>query len=205
MNLEINKVIESFKRNNIEVIYLKDLQEIFGLLDERIKDQMSIGIGGSMTLFETGIIDYLKNRKINYLDRYQEELSKEELFQVFDKSLTCDIYLTSSNAITADGYLYNIDRTGNRVAAMTYGPKKVIVVAGTNKLVQDIPEAINRLEKIAAPKNCLRLNKDTPCSKIGYCVHCHHEDKLCSFYSIIGHQYVKNRITVVLINGNYGF
>ena len=202
----IAQTIQHLKQNNIDAFYIESKEKLITYLDRYILKGMTVSVGGSMTLFETGTISYLKQRTdIHYLDRYQDQLSQDKMFEIFRQALSCDVYLTSSNAITMDGYLYNVDRTGNRLAALTFGPQKVIVVAGTNKLVKDLTSAKMRVEQISAPANCLRLGKQTPCTKKGYCVHCQHDDKLCSFYLVTGHQHLKNRITVLILNGDYGF
>lgn len=203
--MDINKLKASVEHNNMQFVYLKTNEELMNYLDTRIKEGSKVSVGGSMTLFETGVIDYLKTKDIQYLDRYQEGLSQQELFEVFNQALTCDTYITSTNAITMDGCLYNVDRTGNRVAAMIYGPKEVLVICGTNKIVEDVDEAVHRVEEVAAPLNCVRLKTNTPCIKTKKCMHCSSNDKLCNTYTLLGHQLIKDRITIILLEGDYGY
>lgn len=158
-----------------------------------------------MTLFETGVIDLIKESDVVYNDRYQEGLSREELNDVFKKAFTSDIFITSTNALTTDGHLYNIDGTGNRVAAMIYGPKEVIVVAGKNKVFETEAEAINHIKTISAPANAVRLNKKTPCAKTGECKNCLSADRICSSYVKLGYQVNADRIKVIIVNEDLGY
>ena len=127
------------------------------------------------------------------------------------------MYFTSTNAVTENGELYNVDGTGNRVAAIVYGPKSVVVVCGYNKIVRDLKEAEMRVKEIAAPANTIRLNKNTYCSKCGVCVSakdgestglakgCKSEDRICCSYLVSGYQRQKNRIKVIIVGEELGF
>ena len=116
-----------------------------------------------------------------------------------------DVFVTSTNAVTEDGELYNVDGTGNRVAALNYGPDKVIVVVGVNKLVSDLDEAILRVQQITSPALTLRLKRNTPCSVTGYCTDCDSPERICNVYSIIKKQRDKNRMHVIIVNENLGY
>ena len=113
--------------------------------------------------------------------------------------------MTSTNAITEYGEIYNVDGNGNRVAAMLYGPDKVIIVAGVNKIVPNVEEAIIRTKEYASPINAKRLNKETPCTKIGRCVECNSDNRICNEYTLIKRQIDKNRIHVIFLNDNLGY
>ena len=158
-----------------------------------------------MTLFETGVIDLIKKSDVVYNDRYQEGLTREELNDIFKKAFTSDIFITSTNALTTDGHMYNIDGTGNRVAAMIYGPKEVIVVAGKNKVFETENEAINHIKTISAPANAVRLHKQTPCVKTGECKNCLSADRICSSYVKLGYQVNADRIKVIIVNEDLGY
>ena len=158
-----------------------------------------------MTLFETGIIDLLRSGSYKFLDRYQQGLSPDDIMNIYRQSFCADAYLVSSNAITENGELYNVDGNSNRVAAMLYGPKSVIVVAGYNKIVKDIEAAKARLEEVAAPANCVRLNMGTPCTTAGKCCHCNSEGKICCDTVIMGRQRTKDRIKVILVGEELGY
>lgn len=204
MEERIKKTIEQLKRNQFEVHYFERRQDVFDYLNRTIQDQQMVSCGGSTTLFQLGIIDYLREREIEFLDRYQEGLGRIGLEHLFRQSFFCDYYLTSSNAITEAGELYNIDGRGNRVAAMIYGPKHVIVIAGVNKIVKDLEEAEVRTKEIACVKNTKRLNLNTPCTRSNNCVDCDHEERICNDYVVIKRS-PKGRIKVILVNEELGF
>ncbi|MBN2693645.1 lactate utilization protein [bacterium] len=202
---KVEKVVKSLEKNGINATYLKTKSEIVPFLKEKIEKKSSITVGGSMTLFETGVIDFLRTGDFEFYDRYKSGISIEEIEDIYLKAFQVDYYLSSSNAITENGELYNVDGRGNRVSAIIYGPKKVFIIVGINKIVKDIDAAIKRNEEIAAPANTIRLNKKTPCATIGYCINCESPDRICNVYTIIGKQNIKNRIEVIIIGENLGY
>jgi hypothetical protein len=158
----------------------------------------------------------LRNGNYNFIDRYEDGISREETLNRFRLGLLSDYFLMSSNAITEDGCLYNVDGVGNRVAALCYGPENVIVIAGKNKIVKDLKEAEVRIKTTACPKNCNRLSIESYCSKTGKCMSlnsdehlitdgCNAETRICSTYVISAKQRNKNRITVILVNEELGY
>lgn len=201
----INRTIEALKKNNMNGYLAKDKEEIIDIIESIISKGDVVSCGGSMSLFEAGVIEYLRNGKYEFLDRYKEGLSGEDIGKIYRDSFFADAYFTSSNAITEEGELYNVDGNGNRVAAMLFGPKKVIVVVGVNKIVKDIDEAIKRNREIAAPANAKRLNRATPCAKLGYCMDCNSNDRICNEYTIIKRQGNKDRIHVIFLNEEFGY
>lgn len=201
----INRTIEELKKNNINGYLAKDKEEIITIIKSIISKGDVVSCGGSMSLFETGIIECLRNGKYEFLDRYKEGLSGEDIGKIYRDSFFADAYFTSSNAITEEGELYNVDGNGNRVAAMLFGPKKVIVVVGVNKIVKDIDEAIKRNREIAAPANAKRLNRATPCAKVGHCMDCNSNERICNEYTIIKRQGNKDRIHVIFLNEELGY
>lgn len=201
----INRTIEALKKNNMNGYLAKDKEEIIDIIESIISKGDVVSCGGSMSLFEAGVIEYLRNGKYEFLDRYKEGLSGEDIGKIYRDSFFADAYFTSSNAITEEGELYNVDGNGNRVAAMLFGPKKVIVVVGVNKIVKDIDEAIKRNREIAAPANAKRLNRATPCAKLGYCMDCNSNDRICNEYTIIKRQGNKDRIHVIFLNEELGY
>ncbi|HBR01894.1 MAG TPA: lactate utilization protein [Ruminiclostridium sp.] len=205
--LHIQKTMENLEKNNMTAIYADSKEQVISTIAGLLKDGDTVSVGGSMTLFECGIIDFLRSGRYHFLDRYAEGLSGEEIADIYRRSFTADHYFTSTNAITLNGELYNVDGNGNRVAAMIYGPKSVIVVAGINKLVRNIDEAVERVKCIAAPANAVRLQSNTPCARTGYCTQCRSEDRLCSSYVVIGPQksFNKGRIKVLLVGENLGY
>ena len=204
MKKRAEKVISALERNNMKGYLVDTPDEAKELIKELIKDDKLIVSGGSMTLKETGIQDFLNE---NYPDIYidREKLSPEEVNELYRKAFSADTYFASTNAVTEYGELYNVDGTGNRVAAMIFGPKQVIIVAGVNKIVKDLDEAKKRVETIAAPKNTVRLEKATPCAKTGVCGHCHSDDRICCSYVTLAQQRVPDRIKVIIVNENLGY
>ncbi|HHY65143.1 MAG TPA: lactate utilization protein [Clostridiaceae bacterium] len=199
------RTIENLAKNNMPGFYVKTREQAVEKVAELMKEGELVAVGGSMTLFETGIIEHLRSGRYSFLDRYIEGLSSAQKEEIYRKSFLADTYLTSTNAITEAGELYNVDGTGNRVAAMIYGPKSVIVVAGINKIVRDINEAVERVRRIAAPANCTRLDTGTPCIKTGYCVNCRSEGRICCSYTVLGYQRQKDRIKVIIVGEDLGY
>ena len=185
--------------------FVKNRQEakekVLGLIDKT----QQIAFGGSITLDEIGIMDELRNGDYKLIDR---DLVVSNHFMkrwVMKNSPTQGIYLTGTNAITEDGEIFNVDGLGNRVNAINFGPDKVIIVIGKNKIVKDIHEAIKRVENIAAPKNTIRLNKKTPCVKEGHCVDCRSPERICNIFTIIKFLNHADRIHVIVVDEDLGY
>ena len=159
--VKINRTLEALRKNNMEGFFINTHEELISKIEELVEPNSKVSFGGSVTLFETKVMQHLRSGRYELLDRYKEGLTQEEIKKIFRESFFCDAYFTSTNAITEEGELYNVDGNGNRVAAMLYGPDKVIVIAGVNKIVKDIDEAISRVENFVAPANAKRLNKKT--------------------------------------------
>lgn len=203
--MKIKRTIESLKKNNMNGYYAKDRSEIIELIRDIVDEGSIVSCGGSMTLFETGVIDHLRSGRYDFLDRYKDGITREEVTNIFRQAFLSDAYFVSSNAITENGELYNVDGNGNRVAAMLYGPDKVIVICGVNKIVKDVDEAIKRNRELSAPINAKRLNKKTPCTKVGYCMDCSSPERICNEYTLIRKQNVSDRIHVIFLNENIGY
>ena len=161
---------------------------------------------GSTTLAELGFWEALKSKPgITVIDPYLPQYSPEEGIEMRRKGLTADFMIASSNAVTLDGKLVNLDGMGNRVAALTFGPKNVILVVGMNKVAVTLEEALDRTKHVAAPMNCIRLNIANPCRETGLCSDCRTPTRICNMWSIIEGQAVKDRIHVVLVGEPLGF
>ena len=202
---KINNLIRTLQKNNINGYLVENREELISQIESIVEEKSVVSVGGSMTLFDLGIIDYLRGGRYEFLDRYKQGLSPADIEDIYRRSFFADAYFTSTNAITEEGELYNVDGTGNRVAAMLYGPKKVIVIVGTNKIVQNMDEAIKRVREIAAPLNRKRLNRKTPCVKVGHCMDCNSPERICNEYTVIKRQRDKNRMHVIFINENTGY
>ena len=201
----IKKTIEALKANNMNGYLVSSKDELIEKIKELTNEGDVVATGGSMSLFETGVIDHLRCGRYEFLDRYKEGLTSEEIKAIYRGAFSADVYFSSANAITEEGELYNVDGNGNRVAAMLYGPDKVIVVAGFNKIVADLEEAIERNRKIAAPINAKRLDRKTPCTRVGTCMDCKSPEKICREYTLIRSQGNPDRIHVIFLNEDLGY
>lgn len=202
---KILRTITSLEKNNMNGYLVKSKEELIDKIISLTNKGEKVSCGGSMSLVETGVMDLLRSGRYEFLDRAKEGLSIEDIDRIYRECFFTDTYFSSSNAITEDGELYNVDGNGNRVAALLFGPKKVIIVAGVNKIVKNLDEAIKRNREIAAPANAKRLNKNTPCTKVGYCMDCNSKEKICREYTVISSQKDKDRIHVIFLNENIGY
>ena len=199
----IEKVIIALKKNNMNAFYAKDETELFGIIDSLCEGARDITQGGSLTLNETGVINHLKE-KFPSSFRCRADIAPEETDRYYREVFSSDVFLASTNAVTENGELFNIDGTGNRVSAMIFGPKKVILVVGSNKIVADLHEAQERVSKLSAPANALRLGIETSCSKCGECVNCDNDNRICCSYVTLRRQRIPMRINVIFLADEYG-
>ena len=203
--MKINRTIEALKKNNMNGYYAKNRDEVIKLIEDIVAEGAKVAVGGSETLSELGVLEHLRSGRYDFLDRYKAGLTPEEVTNIFKQSFLADAYLSGCNAITENGELYNVDGNGNRVAAMLYGPDKVIVICGVNKIVKDVDEAIKRNREISAPMNAKRLNRKTPCAKVGYCMDCNSPERICNEYTLIKKQRSAERMHVIFLNENLGY
>ena len=202
---KIERTIKALEKNNMHGYFVNSKEEILEKIKEIVNEGSLVSCGGSQTLFETGVIEHLRSDRYEFLDRHKEGLKPEDIKKIYRDAFSSDVYFTSTNAITEEGEIYNVDGNGNRVAAMLYGPDKVIIVAGYNKIVENLSEAIQRNRRIAAPANAKRLNKKTPCAKVGNCMDCKSSEKICREYTLIRSQSNSNRIHVIFLNEELGY
>ncbi|MDP4153940.1 MAG: lactate utilization protein [Bacillota bacterium] len=213
----VNRTLENLQKNNMSAIYVPKKEDVVGEVAKLISEGDTVAVGGSVTLSEAGVLELLRNGKYNFLDRYAPGLSKEETNEILRQGLLADVFLCSSNAITERGELYNVDGNSNRIAALVFGPKSVIVVAGINKIVYDLDEAVLRVKQIAAPANCLRLGYETYCMHDGQCQSLHSNSsrditegcssatRICCNYVISARQRIKDRIKVIIVGEPMGY
>ncbi len=211
---KIEKTVENLRKNNMEAYVVQNCTEAVKLVEGLLKEGETITCGGSATLAESGVMELMKSGRYNFIDRSVAK-SRAETEELYRKSFFADTYLTSANAVTESGQLYNVDGNSNRVAAICYGPKSVIFVVGINKLVRDLDEAVKRVKTCAAPANCVRLGCETPCSKTGECISlktggdmpsgCASEGRVCCNYVVSSWQRVKNRFKVIIVKESLGF
>ncbi|MEG2195591.1 MAG: lactate utilization protein [Terrisporobacter sp.] len=201
----ILRTIEALNENNINAYMVSNKEELIKKIKEIVPSGSKVGYGGSMTLFESGVMEHLRSERYDLLDRDKKGLTPEEVKEIYRSAFSADAYFSSTNAITEKGELYNVDGNGNRVAAMLYGPEKVIVIVGVNKIVKDVESAIKRNREVSAPANAKRLNRKTPCAKVGYCMDCKSEEKVCREHTLIRSQNRSDRMYVIFINEVLGY
>lgn len=205
MEERIQRTMTALERNNMKAYYVESRDELFDIIRGLVKNDKLITAGGSVTLEESGVKQLLMTEfKGVYLDR-SEGKTPEEVEDILHKAFVSDTFFASSNAVTEDGELYNVDGRGNRVSAMIYGPTQVVLIVGVNKIVRDMEEAVCRVEQVAAPKNTKRLNSGTPCEITGSCAHCRSRGRICCSYVRMAQQRVKDRIKVIIVNESLGY
>jgi L-lactate utilization protein LutB len=202
---ELRKALEG---NNFEVHLAVDPAAAHTIVMDEILPKTgarSVGFGGSLTVVGTGLFQTLKSRTdIALIDTLDKQIPLEEQVERRRKSLLVDLFITGTNAVTEDGQLVNLDMTGNRVAALTFGPKHVVVIVGRNKIVSSLDDAMFRVKNIAAPANAMRLDKKTPCVKTSYCEECKSPDRICNSWTITEKSFPKGRVKIVLVNQEMG-
>jgi L-lactate utilization protein LutB len=199
---------QALEGNNFEVHRAADAAAAHRIVIEEILPKSgarSVGWGGSLTVVGTGLVEAIKARPdIAMIDTLDKQVPFDELMERRRRALLVDLYITGANAVTEDGQLVNLDMLGNRVAALTFGPRHVAVIVGRNKVVPSIDEAMFRVKNIAAPANAMRLDKKTPCVKTSYCEECKSPDRICNTWTITEKSYPKGRVKVVLVNQDLG-
>ena len=205
INKQVARTIENLEKHNMKGFYVADEIELREKIKELIREGSIVAVGDSMTLVETGIMELIRSGKYQFLDKYRAGITREEKKEIYRRSFGADTFLCSTNALTAEGELYNIDGNGSRVAAMIYGPEQVIIVSGVNKLVKNLEEAEKRVRNYVAPLDAKRLNKNTPCTTLGYCVDCKSEERICNDFVVIKRQLTKDRIKVIIVGKQLGY
>ena len=199
---------QALEANNFEVHRAPDSAAAQRIVMDEILPKTgarSVSWGGSLTAGGTGLFQALQARSdIAMIDTLDKQVPFEELMERRRQSLLVDLFITGTNALTEDGQLVNLDMLGNRVAALTFGPKHVVVIVGRNKIVPSVDEAMFRVKNIAAPANAMRLDKKTPCVKTSYCEECKSPDRICNTWTITEKSYPKGRVKVLLINQDLG-
>lgn len=200
------KAVEALGRNGFIAVYCRTSQEAHDYIIKQGAAAASVGFGGSRTIVDLGVEPVFAGQGKEILNHGAPELGREEKMAVMRRQLTCDLFLTSSNAVTLSGWLVNIDGNGNRVAALTFGPRQVIVVAGRNKLVDgDLAAAIHRVKHVAAPPNARRLNCNTPCAKTGFCADCSSPERICRILHVMDRKPRAADLHVLIVNEDLGF
>ncbi len=205
----LEELKEALEGNNFEVFIAETSADAKRIVLDEILPKLqvkSVSWGGSMTFPATGLYETLKSRSdIQVLDTYDKTLSPDEMIERRRQSLLVDVYITGTNAVSETGKLINLDALGNRVAAITFGPKLVIILVGRNKVVPEVEDAMFRVKNYAAPVNAMRLDRKTPCAATSFCEECKSPDRICNSWGITEKSFPKGRIKVVLINEDLGF
>lgn len=196
---------KALERNGMKAYVTENRDQALKKALALIKKGSTVGLGGSRTAAEIGLLDALRKGKYRLFDQYGGNLTKAENRELRKKGTHADFFVCGSNAVTEDGKLVNIDGLGNRLAAMCYGPEKVVIVAGRNKIVSDVDAAIDRVKNVAAPMNARRFGLSTPCARTGKCTDCSSPQRICSLTLVVDKQKTRNRVHVILINEELGF
>ena len=195
------KVIEGLASRNMTGYYAADKEAALQLALSLIPEGSTVTMGGGMSVHEIGLPEALKKGNYNFIDRDEMKDKRAAMLAAYD----ADFFLMSTNAMTEDGILVNIDGNSNRVSALAQGPRKVIIVAGMNKVCNDVDGAMKRARNVAAPINAQRFGLDTPCSKTGACMNCKSPDTICCQFLITRYSKHAGRIHVILVNDYLGF
>ncbi len=210
--MNLIKTIENLQKNRMSVIVVDNKDDLLTTLEQLLPEGATVTHGGSVTLDQCNVPSLLKNGNYQYLDRS----AVADPMEVYLKGYGADVFLSSTNAITENGELYNVDGNSNRISALCFGPKKVIIIAGQNKIVPTLEDAILRVKTVAAPKNACRLGCDTYCAKTGKCISlskenptmtdgCSNDKRICRNYLVSSAQRDPNRITVIIVKENLGY
>ena len=195
------KVIKGLNSRNMTGYYAKDKDEALKLALELIPEGSTVTMGGAMSAHEIGLVKVLKEGNYNFIDRDDYEDKRAAALLAYD----ADVFLSSTNAMTEDGVLVNIDGNSNRVSAIAHGPKKVVFIVGMNKICPDVDSAIKRARNVAAPINAQRFGIVTPCTQTGSCMNCKSADTICCNFLITRYSRHTGRIHVILVDESLGF
>lgn len=200
-------VVANLQKRGFEACYVPTKAAALTEALSRIPEESLVSWGGSMSVCQIGLIDAVKTGKYRVLDRDAAK-TPEERTECMRQALLCDVFLTSANAVSEDGCLVNVDGNGNRVAAITYGPRRVIVVVGMNKIVPTVQDGVSRIRSVAAPVNRMRFLKDdtiAPCARTGRCADCNAPDSICNHWVVTRRSLTPGRIHVIVVGESLGF
>ncbi|HIE05947.1 MAG TPA: lactate utilization protein [bacterium (Candidatus Stahlbacteria)] len=194
----MEKVVDNLKNNGFSARFYTEVESGINDILKGIPQGSTIGIGGSVTIRELGLIDRLKTQGCEVVEHWARSEPRDD--ELRRKACSCQYYLSGTNAITEDGYLVNTDGVGNRIAALSYGPKNVYIVSGVNKVVKDLHQAIWRIKNIAAPANGRRVKAKTPCVETGICSDCSSPGRICRATLILERAPFRSNYQVIILN-----
>jgi len=206
VDIIIEKVLNNLEKNNIKPFYVESKEEVVGVVSQLLNEGDTVATGGSHSLFESGVIELLESGRYNFLNRYAVPMHERRDIEL--KSMDADAYFCSSNAVTEAGELYNVDGNSNRISAIAFGPKSVIMILGKNKIVKNLDEAVKRIKTVTSPQLCKLKGRNTYCKETGCCISitdsmttgCDSPERICCSFLVTGKQRFKNRIKVILVN-----
>lgn len=201
----IDQTIEALRKNKFSAEYFPTMSAVVEELFKTVEVTETVGFGGSVTLMDAEIAEKFIERGNTVFDHHLPNQTPEQILQVRRNQLLCDVFLTSTNALTQDGKLVNVDGTGQRVAAMIFGPKKVIVITGVNKITPDVHSAFKRMREIAAPRNNQRIKTPNPCTTTGVCIDCNSPKRICNAKTILEKQPHLSNIHVWIVGEELGY
>jgi hypothetical protein len=205
----VNRTLASLRRNNFGAVYVSGREEALRKVLELIPTGAVVGAGDSLTLKQIGVFEELERRGYRVFWPFDDRVPKSERRDVQRKALLTDVFLSGSNAVTVDGKIVNVDATGNRVGGMMFGPRKVVVVVGVNKIVENVERALERIRNVAAPLNAKRIWEERgwellPCVKAGTCVDCNAENRICNVTTVMEKKPRAIDVTVVIVGEKLG-
>ncbi|OBQ46191.1 lactate utilization protein [Halodesulfovibrio spirochaetisodalis] len=208
--LRLAELKQTLEKNNFDVFMADSLKDAKRVFEHEILPSLegvkTVGSGGSVTLADAGILDFVREHDgLEFFDPYNPALSNEDKYELRRQSLLTDLFLTGTNAVTECGKLVNLDMIGNRVAALNFGPKHVVLFISRNKLVETVDDAMFRIKDYVAPVNTMRLDMKTPCKKTGHCMDCSSPQRICNIWTITEKSFPAKRIKIVLINEDAGY
>lgn len=201
---QVERTITALKKNNFGALFVPDSRSACEEVMKQIPDGVTVAVGGSVTLGQIGLLEALGNRKIRFLWPMRQGKTPGEVMDLIRQSFSADVFISSTNAITEDGKLFNVDASGNRVGAMFIGPNKTIIVCGVNKIVKDMEAAEKRLKEWAAPQNAKRLGRKTPCAETGVCADCQSPERICNIYVTLAKKPTRMDMTIILVGEHLG-
>lgn len=214
MRPQIQAVMDKLQANQMQPFFVARKEDVVPLVRQFVQAGDTVSAGGSTSLFESGVIRFIEDGPYRFLNRYAPGLSDADIRDIYTDTARADVYFCSCNAVTEQGELYNVDGNANRISAIAYGPKSVVMVVGVNKIVPDLDAAVARVKTLVAPAICRRSDRDTFCSRTGQCVSlsgaagmaagCDSPDRACCSFLVTGRQRLPGRIKVVLVDEALG-
>lgn len=198
-------VVEALQKNRMNASFLAEPAQVAAAVMEMIPQNATVAMGGSVTMFQTGVVDALRQGPVQLIDRYEPGIPPEEVGARLKRGLTADVFVSGVNAITEQGELVFVDATCNRVAPILFGPDKVIIIAGCNKIVPNLAYAQERIRHFVAPTNAHRINRKTPCAVSGRCEDCASPERICNATVVIHKQANPKRLHLILVGGELGY